>query len=93
MSVTNTITCIIKLIHIVQLVYQYHPFAGTQIREGQKLGLVYHIQKASAWWRHEIETLSALLDLCAGNSPVTGEFAAQRLVSRSFDIYFDLRLK
>ena len=27
-----------------------------------------------SWWRHQIETFSALLALCAGNSPVTGEF-------------------
>ena len=26
------------------------------------------------WWRHQMETFSALLSLCAGNSPVTGEF-------------------
>ena len=38
-----------------------------------------------------METFSALLDLCAGNSPVTGEFPAQRLVTRSFDVFFDLR--
>ena len=28
--------------------------------------------------------------LCAGNSPVTGEFPAQRPVTRSFDVFFDL---
>ena len=44
------------------------------------------------WWRHEMETFSALLDLCAGNSPVYGEFPAQRPVTRSFDVFFDLRL-
>ena len=38
-------------------------------------------------WRHQIETFSALLALCAGNSPVTGEFPAQRLVTRSFDAF------
>ena len=26
------------------------------------------------WWRHQMETFSALLALCAGNSPDTGEF-------------------
>ena len=26
------------------------------------------------WWRHQVETFSALLALCARNSPVTGEF-------------------
>ena len=30
--------------------------------------------------------------ICAGNSPVTGEFTAQRPVTRSFDVFFDLRL-
>ena len=28
-----------------------------------------------SWWRHQMETFSALLALCAGNSPVTGEFS------------------
>ena len=45
-----------------------------------------------AWWRHQMETFSALLALCAGNSPVSGEFPLQRLVTRSFDVFFDLRL-
>ena len=38
-----------------------------------------------------METFSALLALCAGNSPVTGEFPAQRPVTRSFDVFFDPR--
>ena len=43
------------------------------------------------WWRHQIQTFSALLALCAGNSPVHGEFPSQRPVTRSFDVFFDLR--
>ena len=43
------------------------------------------------WWRHQMETFSVLLAICAGNSPVTGEFPAQRPVTRSFDVFFDLR--
>ena len=39
-----------------------------------------------------METFSASLAICAGNSPVTGEFSAQRPVARSFDVFFDLRL-
>ena len=35
---------------------------------------------------------SALLALCVWNSPVTGEFPVQRPVTRSFDVFFDLRL-
>ena len=40
-----------------------------------------------------METFSALLGLCAGNSPVTGEFPAQRPVTRSFDVFFDLTVE
>ena len=39
-----------------------------------------------------METFSALLAICAGNSPVPGEFPAQRPVTRSFDVFCDLRL-
>ena len=35
---------------------------------------------------------STTLALCAGNSPVTGEFPSQRPVTQSFDVFFDLRL-
>ena len=45
-----------------------------------------------SWWRHQMEAFSALLAICAGNSPVPGEFPAQRPVTRSFDVFFDLRL-
>ena len=34
----------------------------------------------------------ALLALCAGNSPITGEFPSQRPLTRNFDVFFDLRL-
>ena len=44
------------------------------------------------WWRHQMETFSALLTICAGNSTVPGEFPTQRPVTRSFDVFFDLRL-
>ena len=46
----------------------------------------------NTWWRHQMETFSMLLALCAGNSPVTGEFPSKRPVMRSFDVFFDLRL-
>ena len=40
-----------------------------------------------------METFSASLALCAGNSPVTGEFPAKWPVTRNFDVFFDLHLK
>ena len=39
-----------------------------------------------------METFSALLAICAGNSPVPGEYPTQRPVTRSFDVFFDLPL-
>ena len=45
-----------------------------------------------SWWRHQMETFSVSLALCAGNSLVTGEFPSQGPVSRSYDVFFDLRL-
>ena len=38
-----------------------------------------------AWWRHQMETFSASLAICVGNSP-------QKPVTRSFDVFFDMRL-
>ena len=38
-----------------------------------------------SWWRNQMETFSTLLALCAGNSPVIGEFTSQRPVMRRFD--------
>ena len=39
-----------------------------------------------------METFSAWLALCAEKSPVSGEFPAQRPVTWSFDVFFDLYL-
>ena len=42
------------------------------------------VTQLSAWWRHQIETLSALPALCARDSAVP----SQRPVTRSFDFFF-----
>ena len=44
------------------------------------------------WWRHQMETFSALLVLCERNPPVTGVFPSQRPVTRSFGVFFDVRM-
>ena len=54
--------------------------------------LARRCNKQIPWWRHPMEIFSALLAICAGNSPAPGEFPAQRPVTRSFDVFFDLRL-
>ena len=49
-------------------------------------------RSVGSWWRHQMETFSALRAICAGYSLVSGEFPAQRPVTRSFYVFFDLRL-
>ena len=39
-----------------------------------------------------METFSALLAVCEGNSPFTGEFPPQKPVTKNFDVFFDERL-
>ena len=68
------------------------------MRYGMSLGAMHHssseltVLHFITWWRHQMETFSTLLSICAGNSPVSGELPAQRPVTRSFDVFFDLRL-
>ena len=57
-------------------------------------GLVYQPIYASLCFmmRSANGNISSLLALCAGNSPVTGEFPSQRPMMQRFDVFFDLRL-
>ena len=62
-------------------------------RVNKDLGRVWQLHMTvnlqTSWWRHRMETFSALLAICA---PVPGEFPAQRPMTRSFDVFFDLCL-
>ena len=60
--------------------------AGTVVTLNEDLGA------REIWWRQQMETFSALLAICAGNSPFTDELPTQRPVTRSFDVFFDLGL-
>ena len=51
-----------------------------------------HSSVPFSWWRHQMETSSALLALWGGNSSVTGEFPTQRSVTQSFGVFFGLPL-
>ena len=57
------------------------------LKVGSMKKLVSVKEISFTWWRHQMETFSALLALCAGNSPVTGEFPTQRPVTRSFAFF------
>ena len=53
------------------------------------LHLFYLFAKHNPWWRHQMETFSALLALCAG---IHRWIPSQRPLTQSFDVFFDLRL-
>ena len=42
------------------------------LTKGQWRGGYFHLMTSSWWWRHEVETLSALLALCEGNPTMAG---------------------
>ena len=44
--------------------------------------------RRNSWRRHQMETFSALLALCEGNSPVTCKFPSQRPMTRMFSLTF-----
>ena len=48
--------------------------------------------RACAWWRHQMETIAALLDISAGNLSVAGAFPEQKPTTWRFDVFFGLRL-
>ena len=73
---------------VLETGYELQRWIGLSFQDGTKL---YHLTRYSCW-RHQMETFSVLLALCAGNSPVTGEFPTRRPVTRSFDAFSDLCL-
>ena len=51
-----------------------------------RVNWLINIQTPSSWWRHKMETFSALLVICAGNSPVTphkGQWRVASMISLS----------
>ena len=45
-------------------------YNGTDLLSLWPTGLYMCLKLSSAWWRHQMEPFSALLAICAGNSPV-----------------------
>ena len=77
--------------------WRFGAYCRSNLRQTlSELGTTYSVGRwllgMTSWWRHQMETFSALLAICAGNSPVAGEFPTQRPVTWSFDVFFDLRL-
>ena len=76
---------------------QLNPWVKGQLAQSAdpwvKLNYVVQFDNVTWWQMWQMETFSALLALCAGNSPVSGEFPTQRPATLSFDVFFDLRIE
>ena len=78
-----------QLFYVIEKGFDWCLSASNRLR-----GLIRSVwvRNPGPWRRHQMETFSALLAICAGNSQVTGEFPAQRPVTQSFDVFFDMQL-
>ena len=56
------------------------------------IGSPYEQTPKKSWWRHKMETLSAVLALCEGDPLATDGFPSQRPLTQSFDVFFDMHL-
>ena len=83
-------------------VFQFHvhvlPIIERKSQSQASNHLLFEIKKQTPFlhddvikWKHLLR-YQWLLAICAGNSPVSGEFPAERPVTQSFDVFFDLRL-
>ena len=84
------VVVLVVLVVVWQLLISALPFGLVSVI--RRLPQCHWSNRDDTRWRHQMETFSALLALCAGNSPASGEFPSQRPVARSFDFFFDLRL-
>ena len=94
-SVTAIVTSKVLMSNVIlslwsQLSSREH--ANRALSGGQRSWMARLSFLLCTWWRHQMEIFSAILAICARNSPVFGEFPAQRPVTRIFDVFFDLRL-
>ena len=82
----TNLTCVLRkrFWSLTSEIYWYAQFSQKRALDGQQSTLVMITSS--------METVSALLALCAGKLPVIGELPSQRPVMRSFDVFFDLRL-
>ena len=57
--------------------YDHLPPVKTELSNWLFLFSLFTTCRWFAWWLHQMETFSALLALCAGNSPVPGQWRGQ----------------
>ena len=80
------------LIKYLLATFIFFPFFSICIYMDHGNGMFKFFIIMCARWCHQTKTFSVLLAIRTGNSPVTGEFPAQRSLRRTFDVFLDLRL-
>ena len=84
---TNTAMSQIDKVLCLSIFHRRGLFSWLHIFVLTKLWTIKKCYWVIPWCRHQMETFSALLDLGAGNSPVTDEFPPQRPLTWSFDFF------
>ena len=89
---TGMFLCYGFLVELIQqavcILAKWCGFKGVNIQYLSRIGLLWHEKMMTS----SNGNIFRVIGLCAGNSPVTGEFPAQWPVTRSYDVFFDLRL-
>ena len=90
LAVTVKKTTYKTFIYCMEETYRLHFLCGGDMKIGRTVNANYKriascagCQPGTSWWRHQMETFSASLALCTGNSPVTAKSPSQRPVTRS----------
>ena len=87
-------TCDISA-HIYSQVYTLHALNSSRVgwNDTQYTGHLDHCKKVRFMEKHDdVINILRVTGPLYGDPPVTGEFPSQRLVTRSFEIFFDLLL-
>ena len=63
----------------VSMIAEVHPSKGQGISYRGPQHPLHNTPALNSWWRHGMETLSALLALCEGNPLVTGGFPSHKV--------------
>ena len=83
---SQTCSCFVFVIDVFVYLQREGSMLNSHITSRFSVSLVNYA------WCNQKETFSMLLALCGGNSPVTGEFPLPMPLTRSLNIFSDLRL-
>ena len=77
--ITLILVHLVLMHHLMSQTFQHHCdgilFIITMLHD-ISMTININMSALDTQWRHQMETFSTLLALCAGNSPVTGEFSS-----------------